>query len=105
MDAIAPLYDNLESHGLHIPDEDLGLFFTHLRGPKILDVGSGTARYVRRFVDRGLSYVGIDLSQKMVEIARAANPDQHFEVMSFRQLDFADETFDGIWCCCALGQE
>ena len=87
------------------PLEDLNLFVEHLQGKKILDVGCGLAYYVDEFTQRSLEYTGIDLSGKMIEVSRKAHPSCTFEQMSFRKLAFADESFDGLWCCCVFGHE
>jgi ubiquinone/menaquinone biosynthesis C-methylase UbiE len=92
--------------GLHVPIEDIEMFIPHLSGGTMLDAGCGAGRYVSHFVARsGLDYTGIDISPKMIEIARRRNANVHFETMSFRRLLFDTAVFDGIWCCCSLSYE
>ena len=91
--------------GLKEPEEDLKIFFDNLPGSKMLDVGCGWARYVYRFIDHGIDYVGIDHSPEMVAVAREEYPDKQFELMSYRKLEFPDESFDALWCCCTFGGE
>lgn len=85
------------------PADDLELFFSHLSGNKVLDIGCGWGRYVYRFLDHSLSYHGIDHSDEMLKIAKANNQGVEFLLGSFRSLPFANNTFDGLWCCCTLG--
>lgn len=87
---------------LEDPAEDLDAFFRALPGTRILDVGCGWARYVYRFLDHGLDYTGIDIAPAMVDFARIQYPEERFEQMSLRKLEFANDSFDGLWCCCAL---
>lgn len=102
IDAAAAYIDDLRAD-VSPPFDDIKLFLDHLEGKRrMLDVGCGWAYYADQFVKRDAEYLGIDLSPKMVEIARADNPALRFEVMSFRSLAFADGSFDGLWCCCAL---
>ena len=97
------LQSSWEAHDLSDPVDDLELFFTHLSGTNILDVGCGWGRYVLRFSERHLGYLGIDNSLEMLKVARTTNPALLFIQGSFRFLPFAGEQFDGLWNCCTLG--
>jgi SAM-dependent methyltransferase len=94
-----------EFNDLLEPKDALKSFYEHLPGNRMLDIGCGWARYVHRFVDHALAYTGIDHSPAMVTVARETYPDQRFELMSYRKLTFPDESFDGLWCCCAFSGE
>ena len=87
------------------PTKHLQEFAELTPGPRMLDVGCGWGRYVERFVELGFEYLGIDLSPEMVRLCRTTHPLLRFEAMSFRKLDFPDESFDALWCCCSLGTE
>lgn len=91
-----------EDHILKDPVDDLGLFFDHIPGTQMLDIGCGWGRYVSRFFDRGLVYQGIDHSAEMLRIASRDNPGVIFHEGSFRALPFPSDQFDGIWSCCSL---
>jgi SAM-dependent methyltransferase len=69
---------------------------------RILDVGCAAGRDSRWFADRGFSVDGIDLSPTLIDAAKAAVPSARFVVMNFMDLDFPNQTFDGIWCSCVL---
>jgi SAM-dependent methyltransferase len=73
-------------------------------GDACLDVGCGIGWAVRLMAERsnGALAAGIDISDKMIALARAANdaPNFRFEVASAEKLPFDDATFD-----CALSVE
>jgi len=96
-----------EAHGTQHPAEDLGIFFDHLNGNTVLDVGCGWGYYIHEFLDRDLDYHGIDLSPEMIKIAQETNPEAQLDIMSYRNVaaKFPPYAFDGIWCSCAFGGE
>lgn len=104
MDASAPIIDSIIGE-VREPVEDIELFIQHIPGRRMLDLGCGWIPYIHRFVDSGLEYVGIDLSLEMVKLARGKQPTLRFEQMSFRALNFPQDSFYGVWCCCALEYE
>lgn len=69
---------------------------------KILDAGCGPGRDCDYFIEHGLQVVGVDLSEKLLEIAERRVPQVTFVKQDLRQLDFPNETFDGIWACASL---
>lgn len=91
-----------ENHSLQDPVNALEVFFKHIPGAKMLDVGCGWARYVSRFIDQGLDYQGLDHSSEMLKVAQADNPGLTFVQGSFRDLPYCDDHFDGLWSCCTL---
>lgn len=69
---------------------------------KILDAGCGPGRDCEYFADRGLDVVGIDLSDKLLEIAKKRVPSVVFQKQNLRTLQFQANSFDGIWACASL---
>lgn len=64
-------------------------------GGRVLDVGSGTGiPYAMFLVDHGFEVHGIDVSPRMVEIARRNIPTADFSEMSMTDIEF-DGEFDG----------
>jgi SAM-dependent methyltransferase len=69
---------------------------------RILDVGCGPGRDSTFFVSRGFSVVGIDLSEKLLSIAKERAPNATFQKQDLRKLSFPKETFNGIWANASL---
>jgi len=65
------------------------------RGP-VADVGCGPGWVTARLADLGLDAFGIDLTPRMVELARAAHPELRFEVGSMLDLDLPDASLAGL---------
>ncbi len=64
-------------------------------GNKILDLGCGTGRVTSYYFDKGFDVTGVDLSPKMLEIAKNKYPKIDFRLGDIRKINFND-TFDGI---------
>lgn len=73
----------------HIPSEG-----------KILDLGCGSGRDSKVFIDAGFNVTAIDSSAKLVELASAYTG---LTVLnkSYFEIDFNNE-FDGVWACASL---
>jgi SAM-dependent methyltransferase len=69
-------------------------------GLRVLDVGCGTGRHAHELARRGIAVHGIDISQRFVDLARAASPSQAtFERGDARSMAFEGE-FDAVICLC-----
>lgn len=67
---------------------------------RVLDVGCGPGRHAHALARRGIDVVGIDISERFVELARRNAPPQAlFEVCDARRLPFVDE-FDAVISLC-----
>jgi SAM-dependent methyltransferase len=76
-----------------------------LKGKRILDLGCGYGEHCKMFVDRGAErVVGIDISKKMLEIAKTENSDPKIEYrnMPMETLDAINEPFDLVISSLAL---
>lgn len=69
-------------------------------GGRILDLGSGSGRDSRAFLDRGYKVVAIDGSKELAKIA-SEYIGQDVIIADFREYE-PDGTFDGIWACASL---
>jgi SAM-dependent methyltransferase len=69
---------------------------------RVLDIGCGTGRFASRIIQAGGDYTGIDTSEGMVEMARAANPGISFLRTPGDTLPFADGSFDLCFTCGVL---
>ncbi|WP_327686089.1 class I SAM-dependent methyltransferase [Streptomyces sp. NBC_00467] len=59
-------------------------------GGPVADVGCGPGRITAHLRNLGVDAFGIDLSPRMIEVARREHPGLRFEVGSMTQLDLAD---------------
>lgn len=62
---------------------------------KVLDAGCGPGGGVKYLLNKGFSAEGIDISPKMIEIARRQVPEGKFSLMDISKLNFPDGMFDG----------
>lgn len=63
----------------------------------ICDAGCGPAGHIGKYLaEKGHKVVGIDISQKCIDLATEAHPEIEFKVMDISKTDFNDETFDAI---------
>lgn len=69
---------------------------------KILDAGCTAGRDSAYFVEQGFKVVGVDLSEKLLELARFAVPRAKFYSADIRHLSFEKSMFDGIWACASI---
>jgi ubiquinone/menaquinone biosynthesis C-methylase UbiE len=86
-----------EGDGNRILNSDpvLWVFAGDVNGCTVLDAGCGTGYVSKKLRDQGARVTGIDFSERMIEIARAHNPDIDFRVDSRAQLaTVEDEHFD-----------
>lgn len=68
----------------------------------VLDVGCGPGMKSKYLINKGLKVVGIDISEKMIEIARREAPAGKFYVMDMKDIDKLKENFDGIFAHACL---
>ena len=65
-------------------------------GSRILDVGCGTGRWVRRFGELGFSPIGVDATFGMLSIARSHRTTAPLFVGLASRLPFGDAAFDAV---------
>ena len=69
---------------------------------KVLDLGCGWGRDAHLFYEKGFEVYGVDLSEKMINRARELYTGISFEIQDIRNLNFENESFDGIWASACL---
>lgn len=62
----------------------------------------GPGRDSAYFSGKGFQVVGVDLSEKLLEIARKKSPKVEFYKQDLRSLTFPENSFDAIWACASL---
>ncbi|MCX7778744.1 MAG: methyltransferase domain-containing protein [Patescibacteria group bacterium] len=81
------------------------LFLAYLNdGDKILDIGCGNGRLYDLLKEKSIEYVGIDNSERLVEMAKKKFPmtRSEFLVMDALNLEFRDEEFDAVFMIAVL---
>jgi SAM-dependent methyltransferase len=99
-DKFAETYRNLHSDPGEVRRQ-LDQFVALLKGRTVLDLGCGHGRDLRSLSSHGLRTIGVDLSEKLLRMAKA---DRSSEVarMDMRLLGFHSKVFDGLWVCASL---
>lgn len=69
---------------------------------KILDVGCGVGVDSAYAQINGFKVVGVDMSEKMLEIAGSNNSNVDFRLEDIRSVEFGEGEFDGIIASCSL---
>lgn len=95
----ADLYNSLYPY---VNKENIDFFIDKLNGDKILDIGCGSGRDAEYFVSKDLDVIGIDLSDRFIEISKAKVPNAQFIKMDMRNINFPVNSFDGIWSMASL---
>jgi SAM-dependent methyltransferase len=80
----------------------IDIFISLLAGKNVLDIGCGPGRDAKYFVEHGYAVTGIDMSEKLLDIAKEQVPNATFLLADMRALPFCSPTFDGIRSCASL---
>jgi SAM-dependent methyltransferase len=72
--------------------------FIELLGPrsKVLDAGCGAGLPIAQMLAEHFDVIGVDFSKEQVERAKKNVPNAHFFRQDMTELDFPDESLDGI---------
>jgi len=110
-DSKADTYDNWYTTPLGAYEDELEntLVFKHLgavRGKTVLDVGCGTGLYSIRLSENGADVTAVDISSKMIEIARRKAQDRRqyiwYDQADMTKLPYENRTFDMVVSITAL---
>lgn len=66
------------------------------RKGKILDAGCGGGLPFTKYLSKYFDVIGIDISEKQIELAKKNVPKAQFYVKDMTKLDFPEHSFDGI---------
>lgn len=66
-------------------------------GSLICDAGCGPSAHIGRYLfDKGINVIGVDISDRCIELATQNNPMMQFKCNDIVKMDFDDSIFDGI---------
>ena len=81
-----------------LPKSNLDYFLKLLpKSAKVLEIGCCAGRDTNYLHEHGVDVIGIDLSEKLIQIAQKKYPKLTFQICDMRKLPFAGSSFDGIW--------
>jgi demethylmenaquinone methyltransferase/2-methoxy-6-polyprenyl-1,4-benzoquinol methylase len=99
-DRIARVYDLMNSVmtvGMHHRWRERAVDLARVGpGDRALDVATGTGDLAVELRSRGAEVVGLDFSERMLELAREKAPDVRFEAGNALELPYADGEFDAV---------
>jgi trans-aconitate methyltransferase len=72
------------------------------QGARVLDAGCGSGQKARFFQDRGARVLGIDFSEKLLEIARQTATASDFRLLDLRDIRTLSEEFEGVFAQASL---
>jgi ubiquinone/menaquinone biosynthesis C-methylase UbiE len=80
-----------------IPEDINSLSLFAEKGDRILDSGCASGRLYGLLKDRQVDYVGVDFSERLIEIAKNSYPEADFQLSDVLKLPFPDNYFDKIF--------
>jgi len=83
--AMADKFDNL---GSRVEDVRNAFSFVEKENPNVFEIGCANGRDAKEIVTRTDSYLGIDLSEAMIGLAREYVPEASFEIADFEEYVF-----------------
>lgn len=94
---LATVYHEMYQHVFDY-DKEFDFYDSILKKNKclsVLEVGCGTGMLARRFLKNGYNYLGLDLNNEMLDIAKAEIKSDSFVQCDMRKLSF-DRQFDSV---------
>lgn len=70
---------------------------SHFGSPSILELGPGSGLAVKMFTERGIHTTAIELSEKIIDVARTTSPSTDFINDDFLAYNFDGKRFDGLF--------
>ena len=81
----------------YIPEDIRALGDYTANGERILDSGCASGHFFEVLKNKKVDYFGIDISEKLIEIARRNYPEASFETVNALKLPFPDNFFDEVY--------
>ena len=87
----AELANKFNSSGTRTKDIEEAFFLAKKTNPKVLEIGCGNGRDAAEILKRTNQYLGIDISEKLIQLAREKNPQGKFEIADIENYSFPDD--------------
>lgn len=75
-----------------------------IEGDRVLDSGCGNGRFYEFFKNKKVDYTGVDISEKLIEIAKKKYPNIKFQTADALNLPFPNNYFDKVYSIAVLHQ-
>ena len=75
--------------GVRTEDVKRGFSFIKKDNPKVVEIGCGNGREAKEILKHTNDYLGIDISEELIKIARKENPDGKFKVVDLEDFNFS----------------
>jgi len=85
------LWPEMDSLSQYIKDND-----------KILDLGCGNGRLIELIKGKQIDYTGLDISKKVISLAKKRYPNNHFRIGNLYNLPFANKSFDKVFAIASI---
>jgi len=111
---IAWYNDFAEDYVKHVRDENDSVYHSlyekpamysllpELKGKKVISIGCGSGEDCNQLRKRGADVTGVDISDRLIEIAKISYPDCDFKVMDMESLKLENESFDFAYSSLAI---
>lgn len=83
--AMARKFDDI---GARVQDIEKGFSYVQTDTPKVLEIGCGNGRDAKEILKKTNDYLGVDISEPMVQIAREHAPEGRFQVADIEVFSF-----------------
>ncbi len=87
-DQSAVLYHNKYKKFIRTENVKKAFAYIKIKNPKILELGCGDGREAKKILGYSNDYLGIDISQEMIKLARKYVPKGKFKVADFEKFRF-----------------
>ncbi len=98
-DNISDHFDITRQHNWSTIQDLIGQYVK--KDQNILDLGCGNGRLTKN-LPSNINYTGLDISPKLISLARKNNPEHKFQTGDLTNLPFPDHTFDIIFAVASI---